>query len=74
MSVPSPTSPLTSAMCSLPSMTLAEIAVRVLRPFVAGEIDDAGLDAIAGGALDFPMSDQVSDGDEREVVLGGEHL
>lgn len=42
-------------IAALPSMTLAEIGVRVLRPFTAGTIDDEALDGIVRGALDFPM-------------------
>jgi threonine synthase len=42
-------------IAALPSMSLAEIGARVLRPFTAGEIDDASLDTLVRGALDFPM-------------------
>jgi threonine synthase len=40
---------------ALPSMSLAQIGVRVLRPFTAGEIDEAALGGIVRGALDFPI-------------------
>jgi threonine synthase len=40
---------------ALPSMTLSSIGARVLRPFVAGEIDDAALDGIVARAGNFPI-------------------
>jgi len=42
-------------IAALPSMTLAEIGVRVLRPYVAGALDEAALAAAVHGALDFPV-------------------
>ena len=39
----------------LPSRSLVDIGVRVLRPYTAGEIDDAALDCIVGEALNFPI-------------------
>jgi threonine synthase len=42
-------------LSALPSMSLVEIGIRVLRPFTAGEISEEALDGIVRGALDFPM-------------------
>lgn len=42
-------------IAALPSLTLTDLAVRVLRPFTVGEVDDPALVAIARGALDFPL-------------------
>ncbi len=39
----------------IPSMSLVEIATRVLAPYVGGELSEADLAALAGDALDFPM-------------------
>jgi threonine synthase len=42
-------------IAALPSLTLAEIGARVLRPYTAGEIEEATLESIVSGALSFPM-------------------
>ena len=42
-------------VAALPSLTLAGIAARVLRPYTAGELDEATLESIVSGALTFPM-------------------
>jgi threonine synthase len=42
-------------IAALPSMTLAEIGTRVLRPYVGGALDEAALAAVVRDALDFPM-------------------
>lgn len=42
-------------IAGLPSMSLTEIAKRVLRPYVSDEINDTVLESIATGALNFPI-------------------
>jgi threonine synthase len=42
-------------VADLPSMPIGEIGRRVLRPYVAGELDAAQLTALVNDALDFPM-------------------
>jgi threonine synthase len=42
-------------LAALPSLTLAGIGARVLRPYTAGEMDEAAVGSIASGALSFPI-------------------
>jgi len=42
-------------LAELPSRSLTEIGVRVLRPYTSGEIDEAALVSIVGEALNFPI-------------------
>ena len=39
----------------LPKLSLTELAIRVLRPFVSEEMSDAALDELARDALNFPV-------------------
>jgi threonine synthase len=42
-------------LAALPSQSLVDIGIRVLRPYVAGEIGEPALHAIVGDALNFPI-------------------
>lgn len=42
-------------IAALPSLTLTEIGARVLRPYLSEEIDEATLEGIVNGALNFPI-------------------
>ncbi|MCC7416098.1 MAG: threonine synthase [Acidobacteria bacterium] len=42
-------------IAALPSLSLADIGRRVLRPYLAGDIDEPTLASIATGALNFPI-------------------
>lgn len=43
------------ALAALPSLTLTDIGMRVLRPYVADELNAPALEAIVTGALNFPI-------------------
>jgi threonine synthase len=42
-------------LAKLPSRSLFDLGMRVLRPYTAGEIDEASLASIVGDALNFPI-------------------
>jgi threonine synthase len=42
-------------LAKLPSRSLFELGMRMLRPYTAGEIDEAALASIVGDALNFPI-------------------
>ena len=42
-------------IAALPSRSLAQIGVRTLRPYTAGEIDEDALESLVADALSFPI-------------------